>query len=581
MPTREIKTTLTLDGEQQFTNALKAAERNLRVMGTSLKAAGTEFERTGDKQEYLTTKSKTLRDEIEQQEKIIEALGERIKFSADNYGEADKRTDEYRIKLNHATASLNRMRKQLEETDREAEELGRDSARVGRQISDGIDDAAQGATRSLGEMAEAMKQDFDSIMTSTGISAGLDIAGAAIGAVKSLDDFAEETREGRIQHASLEQAASEADVDFEKVKTLLIEVTGLTGEASSSVAGLSELLSAGFDESELVDAVENISGALILFPEKFSFDGLASGLNETIKTGAAAGEFGELLVQLGVDTEEFNEAMGNSETQAGRMQIALAYLTGSGLEETKQKYDENNAAMKRAAEASARLEYEITQFGGTVDKVLAPVKETAAEALEGLTNYLTGGYKALADAHGMTEEALREETSKKTASNHSGKDGWFHFDEMGEAVGNIFDGGEDGFINRLFGDPRGKGKKAGKDAAEGTQEGLEEAGGEVESTGETLGSNIGTAIGNGIGGTSSYVIGQFKDMADAAIYQMDRINQYKVQPQIAPMPGKGAQGGAGLGMVQVAVNLDGREMGRGLAPYVDEFQGMTVERVNG
>ena len=35
---------------------------------------------------------------------------------------------------------------------------------------------------------------------------------------------------------------------------------------------------------------------------------------------------------MGYDVNEFNEAMKNAETPTGKLQVALAYLTSSGLE---------------------------------------------------------------------------------------------------------------------------------------------------------------------------------------------------------------------------------------------------------
>ena len=68
---REIRTTLALDGENEYKKALSEAQRGLRVLGSELKLASTEFETNGDQQAFLTAKSRTLRSEIAQQEEIV------------------------------------------------------------------------------------------------------------------------------------------------------------------------------------------------------------------------------------------------------------------------------------------------------------------------------------------------------------------------------------------------------------------------------------------------------------------------------------------------------------------------------
>lgn len=74
---REIRTTLALDGENEYKKALGEAQRGLRVLGSELKLASAEFETNGDQQAFLTAKSRTLRSEIAQQEEIVKSLERR------------------------------------------------------------------------------------------------------------------------------------------------------------------------------------------------------------------------------------------------------------------------------------------------------------------------------------------------------------------------------------------------------------------------------------------------------------------------------------------------------------------------
>lgn len=61
MAVREIKTSISLDGEKAFRQAVNDASRAMRVMNAELKAIGAEFGVTGDKQQFLTQKSNNLR----------------------------------------------------------------------------------------------------------------------------------------------------------------------------------------------------------------------------------------------------------------------------------------------------------------------------------------------------------------------------------------------------------------------------------------------------------------------------------------------------------------------------------------
>ena len=106
---REIRTTLALDGENEYKKALSEAQRGLRVLGSELKLASAEFETNGDQQAFLTAKSRTLRSEIAQQEEIVKSLEGAVKDAGEKYGETAKATDDYQIRLNGAKAALERM----------------------------------------------------------------------------------------------------------------------------------------------------------------------------------------------------------------------------------------------------------------------------------------------------------------------------------------------------------------------------------------------------------------------------------------------------------------------------------------
>ena len=82
MAVREIKTTLSLDGEKEFNRAISEAGRGMRVMASEMKAAAADFDVTGDEMEYLGRKSRSLNSQIEQQEKIIRALEGAVADSA-------------------------------------------------------------------------------------------------------------------------------------------------------------------------------------------------------------------------------------------------------------------------------------------------------------------------------------------------------------------------------------------------------------------------------------------------------------------------------------------------------------------
>lgn len=125
MATREIKTTLAVDGEAQFKEALKGAYSEMKVLGSELKLGTAEFKASGDAQEYMRVRSETLRKEIEQQQKIIAALQQAVTDATTKYGEGSPKVDEYRAKLNNAQATLANMNAQLSNAEKGLDDSGR------------------------------------------------------------------------------------------------------------------------------------------------------------------------------------------------------------------------------------------------------------------------------------------------------------------------------------------------------------------------------------------------------------------------------------------------------------------------
>lgn len=385
---REIRTTLALDGENEYKKALSEAQRGLRVLGSELKLASTEFETNGDQQAFLTAKSRTLRSEIAQQEEIVKSLEGAVKDAGEKYGETAKATDDYQIRLNGAKAALERMRRELDATDREAQDLGRDSVRVGRQIEDGIGDGAEQAKESLESMAAQMKQSLEEIKNSSFVTAAGSAWNMAQGVYQGFSGLERDTRDYRTTLAMMKQLAEKKGIDFSWVEEQARSIAAQTGDLEGAYKGMAALLNTGYDTNDMVQAIQNIKGALVDFPDTYTFDGLAEGLLQTIKTGTATGQYADLIQRLSYSTDTFNKAMKNSKTEVGDLQIALSYLSANGLDETAKKFEENNQEIIDANDAENHLRDSMATLGGTVAPVVTKITESAANVMDGINRSL-------------------------------------------------------------------------------------------------------------------------------------------------------------------------------------------------
>ena len=550
MAVREIKTTLSLDGEKEFNRAISEAGRGMRVMASEMKAAAADFDVTGDEMEYLGRKSKSLNGQIEQQEKIIRALEGAVADSAQTYGEASAKTDGYRIKLNNAYAALSRLKKEHEQTDKRMEELGRDSERTGRRLEQGIGEAADDVSRKFDGMVNKLDSDLGSIKAMTSISAVVDVAGTIGGAVKGAYDavtgLVEETAEYNKTMAFLKTNADQAGISFQTVKKMAVDVSGITGDMDATIEGLSNLLASGFEADELSIAVERLSGAIIQIPDTLKFESLADGLQETIATRNAVGQYAEYLERMGLDLDTVNKALANAgkEGQEAVESVALSFLSGHGAEEALEKYRAENEALVKYFEAQAKL----TDAQARLGETMTPAATAGIEAMSVFVDKLN---EMVVSVIGTVEKLNTEDPVQNKliewADKLSGVDTKETYSQTGKnMVSEIVDGAESEEQN-------------------------------AETDMKTIGDNIGTYVNDGLKAQIDTVAS-----TAAAMYQAieAELNKPITGPKVI-MPGQGSAtsyGGQGSLTVNVNSYIDGKKLSKSTVETDSAAIGNAIDR---
>lgn len=450
MAVREIKTSIALDGEQAFKQALADASRNLRVMDADLKAAATEFKVTGDAQQYYTEKSRSLKEQIAQQEQVVDALVNAVRQSAQIYGDNSAKTDAWRIKLSNATAKLMTMKKGLQDTDKEAEEFGRDSKRVGKQIEDGIGDGAEEANKSVKDLIESMQQDIGSIKGSVGFQMASTVTQTITSAVQGVADFVESNRDYRRAMEQFETAAEAGNHSKDAMKEMLFSLAAFTGDFDGAKEAMSNLMQTGLTEEWMGTAADIFSYASLMFQDTLKLENLSESFQETVKTGKPTGAFGEFVERMGGSVEELEKVMGDAGTTEAKAIAALTYASPKGYKANLDKYNEKTKNIQAAAKAQMELADAWADVAETLEPLTTSITMLLTKVVEGLgsaVRLLMGDVKGYAEELGMTEEEFRLETTKKTGNAGWQNDGkTFRFDEVGDALKNIaigiFGGGE-------------------------------------------------------------------------------------------------------------------------------------------
>lgn len=388
MAVREIKTSISLDGEKAFRQAVNDASRAMRVMNAELKKIGSEFGVTGDKQQFLTQKSNNLRQAIAQQEQIVNALSGAVSDSAQKYGDAARQTDVYRIRLANATAALNRMKQELAATDREAEELGRDSTRVGRQIEDGIGDGAREAQESLSDAVRQMKDDINRIEGSVSFTVVSQVGQFVSAAIGDLLSFVDEYRDTRQKRAiALSGIQSEMALTEQEIDRYLLQIVGLTGDSDAAYETLQLLGQSKIDESFFETALKYVLGGYVKFGEEARPENIAESLQESASSGELTGAIATMYTRLGEDVEAMNAAMENLPPEE-RVNAILTGLTGHGLAEAYEKFIKDEADLVAEQKAVENLSLKWAELAGELSPIVTDIMNSLGMVVDDISDFV-------------------------------------------------------------------------------------------------------------------------------------------------------------------------------------------------
>lgn len=185
------------------------------------------------------------------------------------------------------------------------------------------------------------------------------IGAAALATVPATDDF-------RAGMSMLEANANNAGVSMATVEEAFRRFNAVTGDTDASIEAISNLLNAGFDDNSLLQAVDELSGAVISFPDTLKIESLADSLQETLATGEATGQFGELLERLGVNLEDFKKNLEAARTAEEEQLMAMQDLSHNGLDELYRNWVENNQGLIENRDATREFKEATAELAETI-----------------------------------------------------------------------------------------------------------------------------------------------------------------------------------------------------------------------
>lgn len=337
------------DGLTSMDRSMKVLKSEFGVTSTKLKEFGSETDKLKSKQEYLTKA-------MEIQKAKVDTLKKAYDNQVEATGENSKEAENLAVKLNNQIKYYNSLEKELKQTNSELDLQANKWDKL---------------SKNLGSIGGKFK-DFGSKLSSIGGSLSTKVTAPLTAAFGLLTKGTEELR---MDLSKLEANVNSAGASVEKTNSQFKYLSAITGEADSSIEALSNLLSSGLTETQMQQAVDNLSGAIIKFPDTLKIESLADSLQETLATGQATGQYGELLERLGVNLDSFNTGLQEATNNGTAQQYALDILAKNGMANLNDEYRKNNEETIKNAEAQQNLQMKFSELGNKLTPVLTKITE--------------------------------------------------------------------------------------------------------------------------------------------------------------------------------------------------------------
>ena len=603
---REIKTTLALDGEKKFKEAMADAAREMRVIKADLKAVSAEFSATDDAQKYYAQRTELLNQKIRQQTEIVNALDRAVKDSASKYGDAAKETDGYRIKLSNATAELFKMRREAEDAARELEELGRDSDKIGRQIENGIGDAAEEVSESLDGMFAKVASDVNALKGSVAFQTTMEVGGVVLDGINAVTDFVNENTELNRQLSIARHNVEKYDFSWQDALSLMYRASAITGNMDGAMEAISNLVGAGYKTEDLLaSTVDALLGVFLTTGGSLSFESLAEDFRASVVSRVPTGTYSEVLEEVleGIAIEEVEKALKGAKDSEEAIQIALSYLTRGGMQTETRTYEERNKELIEAQIKNQELAVAWAELANELTPIVTEITETMIGVVNTLTDFVAWakdkigmyvnwvledtipGYGLATDAFdfGKTlftggfgdiiqifKEAGAEELESQWAIQGE-QDAQTYWDSFGAA----FENSEHADVYRNAFEQLGvdtsttDAEEAGAETGQAVVDGMESA---TEGA-DIAGQNISTALGNGIAAAAP---GALQNAMDLVSQINDVLGMVAVPWYMSPTQFQIPTPQGGGGSVPVGIDIDGQRVGEVLYDSISRAGGRAV-----
>ncbi len=424
MAVRTISTAIKLEGEQEFKRQMGLVNSELKNLKSEMSLVTAEFSGQANTVDALSAKNRVLRQQYDQQAEKVKALEKAVREASETYGDADKRTDEYKRQLNYAKTALLNLNSELQKNERYLDEAKRSADKAASSIDEYGREVKQAAQESDDADFVSPFQGLDNVVGKLGDLKGMLMGGAAVGAVTAgvqavtgaITEVVDASAEYRKIMGTLEVSSQQAGYSAEETAQTYERLYTVLGDTQAAATTTANLQAIGVSQEELMAITDASIGAWARYGDSIPIDGLAEAINETIQAGQVTGVFADVLNWAGASEDDFNAKLAEAKTATERANIVLQELAQQGLAEAGQAWIDTNGDIVAANESQLRFE----EAQATLGEKLSPIRD-------GLRDLGTAGFNFLSGAIDGVVQGIKDLNSWWDRTRPKLEQGWDNF----------------------------------------------------------------------------------------------------------------------------------------------------------
>ena len=263
MATRKIDTELTLTGEKEFNDQMKAVNNNLKTTRSEMAVLTAEFGKNSTKIKALSAEHKLLKATLEDQRAKEKALADQLAAAEQAYGKNSAQAQKYRQELNQARAAVINTENALQDNTKAMLTQNAAAKALGTTFS-AVAKGALAVTKATGKM-----------ITGATVGALVAAGGAAVVAAKGFETL------GKFAVEAAEAKDDKGTPLYASYAQLGDNLTALKSASGAAKAALGSIL---------LPALESLSAEGTAFLNDFSA-AMEATEGDTQKMGEVVGEY--------------------------------------------------------------------------------------------------------------------------------------------------------------------------------------------------------------------------------------------------------------------------------------------------